>query len=307
MMRLRVAVLGASGFGKYHLREFIATGCEIVAILGSSKKSVEKTIKEIYREYSLNVRGYFNLEELLSKENLDAVSICTPVETHFEFSKKCLNKGLHVLCEKPLLSNERIDLAKELIALARNKQRVFTVNTQWQSILEEIEVPKRINKFNFYSEPGTLGEGFIIDHLPHANSLLVKLMPKGGLSNLSFDISSKEDLFVRFDYKNKVNNCKTVFHFKYCANSLRKIIFSINSKEYKRVIGENYSQKLVSEGEEIGIGDPLKKSIGRFIDSIQKNSLPLITVEEILENVILQKDIVERYNNFINNFKEENL
>lgn len=45
---------------------------------------------------------YRSMEEMLEKEELDAVDICTPPNLHASMVKSVLEAGLHVICEKPL-------------------------------------------------------------------------------------------------------------------------------------------------------------------------------------------------------------
>lgn len=45
---------------------------------------------------------YGDLETLLAKEKIDVADICTPTYLHAEMAIKCLEKGVHVLCEKPM-------------------------------------------------------------------------------------------------------------------------------------------------------------------------------------------------------------
>lgn len=46
-----------------------------------------------------------NLDEFLRAENLDAVYIATPNDSHRFLTEKCANAGKHVLCEKPMATN----------------------------------------------------------------------------------------------------------------------------------------------------------------------------------------------------------
>ena len=62
-----------------------------------------------------------DIEELFSKVN--AVNIALPHELHYEYAKKALEHGLHVLCEKPLALKKAE--AEELFDLARAKHLVL--------------------------------------------------------------------------------------------------------------------------------------------------------------------------------------
>ncbi len=54
---------------------------------------------------------YTDLDEMLQKEDLDILDICLPTFLHTEVALKAMNRGIHVLCEKP------VSLAKEDVAL----------------------------------------------------------------------------------------------------------------------------------------------------------------------------------------------
>ena len=47
-------------------------------------------------------RHYLSFDEMLEKEPLDVLDICLPTYLHVEFALKALEKGINVLCEKPL-------------------------------------------------------------------------------------------------------------------------------------------------------------------------------------------------------------
>lgn len=67
-----------------------------------------------------------NYHELLADPELKAVVIATPVSTHFNFARRALLAGKHVLIEKPFTANVRE--AEELIELAEREHLTLMVD-----------------------------------------------------------------------------------------------------------------------------------------------------------------------------------
>jgi predicted dehydrogenase len=65
-------------------------------------------------------------EALFTQSDLDAVVIATPVSTHYSLAVQALNRGLHVLIEKPLCENAAH--GEDLIARAKRAGRVLMVD-----------------------------------------------------------------------------------------------------------------------------------------------------------------------------------
>src|SRR5262245_60790933 len=73
-----------------------------------------------------NVKAYYGMYDLLDREPLELVAINTPNGTHPHLAAKAANRGLHVLCEKPLAM--RVADADALIELCDRKGvRLFSV------------------------------------------------------------------------------------------------------------------------------------------------------------------------------------
>ena len=301
MERLRVAIIGASGIGKFHFREFMNAGAKVTAILGSSPETARKTAQSLGEQFGVTPNAYSDLDNLIKNEKLDAVSICTPAEMHYAQTKKCLESGLHVLCEKPFVLDPlsgNYKLAKQLIELAEKNDQIISVNTQWPAVLRYIRNVtdlSEVKDFSMYMEPGAQGKEMLTEILPHANSLLVKLIPEGYARDIKFWKRCEDETQVSFLYSNKNSECNVGYHFKFKADRPRRVNFSINDQQFEREIGDNYQQMFVSNGKKYLIEDPFKISIGKFVDAIKGRDCPLISTEEILENVRLQEDIVAVY------------
>jgi predicted dehydrogenase len=72
-------------------------------------------------------RWYDSPEDLLAGEPLDFVDICTPPSSHAELTLRALDRSLHVLCEKPLVSSPG-DLRRVTEAAASAGRVLHTVH-----------------------------------------------------------------------------------------------------------------------------------------------------------------------------------
>lgn len=300
MSKLKIAILGASGIGKYHAREYKNAGCEVVAILGSSKEKAINTSNVLKKEFGIQANSYYELETLLENEELDAVSICVPSELHSKHVRICLENDLHVLCEKPFIYNHSISYpeAKNLCSFARLKGKILTVNTQWPSVFSKIKDyygKEKIKKFFISMEPsGIARENLIIECIPHFNSMLLKLFNKIKPKNINFS-SGKDYERINFNYLNNKEKCKIEYLFKKRDIKPSKISFSINNHHFYREIKGDNKQYLVYNGKEsFEIEDPLKVSIRSFVNAVNKQSQPLISETEALENVRLQDILLKK-------------
>jgi UDP-N-acetyl-2-amino-2-deoxyglucuronate dehydrogenase len=108
--KIRVAILGCGRISKNHfgaLSQF-PDDISLVAICDTSKE-VLKTIQE---EFVVN--AYLDLDEMLAKEDLDAVAICTPSGNHSTEAIKIAEAGIHVITEKPMATRwqDGLDMVK---------------------------------------------------------------------------------------------------------------------------------------------------------------------------------------------------
>ncbi|HEY9880229.1 MAG TPA: Gfo/Idh/MocA family oxidoreductase [Leptolyngbyaceae cyanobacterium] len=111
---LRLAVLGLGRWGVHLLRNFLALpGAEVVAVADFHPE----TLARVQAQFSLNqVQCFVEAEETLTLPGLQAVAIATPAATHYPLIKSALQRGLHVLTEKPMTLN--VHEGQELCELA---------------------------------------------------------------------------------------------------------------------------------------------------------------------------------------------
>ncbi|HSQ55566.1 MAG TPA: Gfo/Idh/MocA family oxidoreductase, partial [Gemmata sp.] len=91
-----------------------------------------KGLNKLYgKDAEKKIAQYDNLDTLLAEKTrlgLEAVVIATPLNTHDVIAKKCMDAGLHVLCEK--LMARDITRCKEMIKHAKEKGVLLSIGHQ---------------------------------------------------------------------------------------------------------------------------------------------------------------------------------
>ena len=119
---VRIAIIGYGYWGKNLVRNFYyLDGCHIEYVCEKNKKNAKKCSSS-YPD--INVVSDFEI--LLNNQNIDAIVIATPVDSHYSLSKLALKAGKHVLVEKPLTSSHKE--AKELVDMALEHNKVLMVD-----------------------------------------------------------------------------------------------------------------------------------------------------------------------------------
>lgn len=122
MDKLKVAVVGGGSIAQVaHLRNWSRiSDVELVALCDVDKGKINSLTEKF------NIpRWYFVLDEMLKREQLDALHICTPSLHHFPMAYLALSKGVNVLVEKPIALNSSD--TKKLMDYAESKKLTLMV------------------------------------------------------------------------------------------------------------------------------------------------------------------------------------
>lgn len=122
MARFKFGIIGTGRIGKLHIENLMRyiPEAEVYAaadvMIEHSKEWLEENnIEHVFSDY----------KDLLALEEIDAVVISTPTDTHAEISIAAAEAGKHVFCEKPVdLTVERV---KDVIAAVKKADVVFQV------------------------------------------------------------------------------------------------------------------------------------------------------------------------------------
>lgn len=118
---LRVGVVGIGWAGQQHLAALSAReDVDLVAIAGMETELLQQ-LAEKHAVHS----SYERWQDLLSSAQIDAVTIAVPTALHAPITIAALERGLHVLCEKPMA--ESAERAETMVAAARKAGRVLEI------------------------------------------------------------------------------------------------------------------------------------------------------------------------------------
>ena len=145
MDKLSVAVVGFGYWGPNLVRNFNQLpDCNIKTCCDSNEDKL-KRVNSLFP----HVNATTNLDDVINDPAIDAVAIATPVYSHFEIAKKCLENKKHVMIEKPLASS--VAQCNELIHIAEKNQKILMVG-------HTFEYTAAVNKIKEIIDSGELGE-----------------------------------------------------------------------------------------------------------------------------------------------------
>jgi predicted dehydrogenase len=118
MQKVRTAVVGVGYLGRFHAQKYASLpAVELVAVVDANAGNREQVAAET------GCRAVADYRDILGE--IDAVSIATPTPLHYPIAKHCLERGIHVLVEKPITTT--LEEARSLVDTAARVGRVLQV------------------------------------------------------------------------------------------------------------------------------------------------------------------------------------
>lgn len=123
---IRVLLLG-TGFGaKVHAPGFAGNPAfQLAGVASGHLENAHRTAEQFGMPYASD-----DWKRAIETVDADLVSIATPADLHYPMARAALERGRHVLCEKPFALNQA--QAKDLAGLARSKGVVNVINHEFR-------------------------------------------------------------------------------------------------------------------------------------------------------------------------------
>lgn len=171
MRRFDVGVLGVGYWGRKIVDEYGAIqGVKVKAVSDLSDKNLEycrdrHKVEDLHHDYM----------ELLKDESIVAVNVCLPNSLHFRACKEALERGKHVLVEKPITLNSAD--GQILVDLAEKNNLTLSVGHIYRFNNSLLEV-KRLMDENFFGKVFFLNMTWVNLEPPYADrDVIVDLAP----------------------------------------------------------------------------------------------------------------------------------
>lgn len=116
---MKYALIGCGRISTNHMKAAVNNHLEIVGVCDILPEKMEEILEKHELKEDASIHRYTDYKELLEKEMLDLVSIATESGNHAEIALYCIDKGVHVIIEKPMAMS--IDDANKIIELSEKK------------------------------------------------------------------------------------------------------------------------------------------------------------------------------------------
>ena len=286
-MTIKAGVAGAGSMGRNHARVYsLLEGVELAAVYDSDRARAEA----VTAEFGGTVAG--SLAELA--ELAQAVSVAVPTAAHREVGGELMERGVHVLMEKPIAPN--VDEARALVEISRRTDRILQVGhiERFNPVLRELEKkltrPKFIEAHRLSPFPNRSTDiGVVLDLMIHDLEVILHLVrsPVASIDAVGVPVlTPREDIAnarLRF-----ANGCvANVTASRISPERMRKIrvfqedcYLSLDYQEQSGQIHWREGMEIRRAEVEVEKDEPLKLELASFVASVAGGETPKVTGQQ---------------------------
>ena len=314
MDKVNISLIGVGRMGQFHLN--VVSQINQINLSGIYDAD-ENHLNEISQKH--NIRKFNSLDEAI--DNADAVIIASPTMYHFEIAKKAVEKGKHVLVEKPM--TETYAQALELEEIVKQKNVILQVghverfNGAVQELHHIIEKPylieaRRLAPFT----PRITDVGVVFDIMIHDLDIVTSLVKKPivrfsasgkRIRTKNEDIASAllefEDSTIATISASRVTQEKirtlaisteeAYFILDYATQDITIHRQAASQSNIKTSIGINYKQESIIERVFIHRDNPLKLEDEHFANCILGKDKRFVSIEDDVNTIKLTEAILK--------------
>lgn len=308
---IRTAVIGVGYLGRFHAQKYAQVpGSRLVAVVDANADAARKVAAE------LGVRAETDYRAIL--DEVDAVSVAVPTPLHHAVGCAALQKGVHVLIEKPIATT--VAEASELVALAHRRGCVLQVghlerfNPAIVAAVMRLGVPRFVESHRLapFKARGS-DVSVVLDLMIHDIDLIQELVgePIEHIDAVGSTVFSGEtdivNARIRFRGGCVVNTTASRISMKqerkirifqddaYLSIDMQQKVLTVIRKKDAAPV-ESPAQVSIEE-ESFEQGDALLAEIEAFLRAVRDHTAPMVTGEDGLRALETAMQITELVNN----------
>ena len=296
-------IIGPSGIGAVHFREFLNNGFEEIGFIGKSKsknRSFVVNLKKFQNIKIINLKDFKNIK----KFKPDVVSICSPFDKHLSHILKCKKHSKYIIVEKPFIwSKKKLIKGKNLqssLRLLSESNNQIVINLPMVSLAKQIiqkkEVTKNIDyfKFCYFTKGKQKNENIAVDLLPHALSFLLTILKK---KIINFNIINVKKLKSSWSCEIKIDNMICIFQFTQDLFRKESILkFSLNNNHYVRhqkdIDGKRINYLVKNNRKKISLNNPMNEYLCYLLKSFNNKNKIKINNNLVLKIMKIKEDLL---------------
>jgi predicted dehydrogenase len=316
--KLRVAVIGVGHLGEYHVQKY--KGLPGVELVGVADVDGDR-VNEIAQRY--DTKAYGDHRDILGM--VDAVSLAVTTEMHFEVAKDILQRGIHMLIEKPITYDLRE--ADTLINMARQQDLVLQVGLIERFNPAIVKMERMLNnpvfieshRMNLFTKRG-LDVDVVLDLMIHDLDIILHIVPsevkeihavgmpvitdKTDIANvrLIFENGTAANLTASRVSGKMLRKIRVFQPDAYISADCGKRQLTVISLDSEKKDSDDFPQVGTSK-EEYSETDPLNDEISSFINAVANGSDPVVSGEDGRNALRVALNIIDQIERGCKNFK----
>ena len=286
---IRVAVIGAgrtrNGTGPFLAAFCAQAGAEVAAVHTNRAESAAAVLDRLRTHQTREAVAYTDPARMLESEALDALVIASPATTHAPWLEAALERGLPVLCEKPLVWGlpDPGGAARRLAEGFREAGLWLAVQAQWPQTLPTFrhlhpDAPACPARFEMGLAPPATGLDMLVESLSHPLSLLAHLAPDPEATLVGVRVRRvAQNWEVRFGYRARGARIEARIDVLHAPEQPRPAWYALDGYRVDRIVEmEPYRMWFDAGGHMVPLPDPTRMLVRSFLDDVASDRPPAL-------------------------------
>lgn len=314
MENIRVGVIGVGNMGERHCRVY--SGFRNTELVGVADLNA---VRGQIVAANYEVHYFEDFERLLAE--VDAVSIVTTTPSHFNLALAALERGVHVLVEKPI--TETLDQAKQLVAAAEQAREVLQVGhierfnpvfTELKNVVSGMRLiainVRRLSPFDISNTDVDVIRDLMIHDLDLMSNLVGQDFDNLNAWGRSISTNAIDHAVTSFSFREgpivtltasrvteqKVRLIEVIAEGAYIEADLLSKSLMIHRRTFPQYVGRNagkYRQESVIERIHVPMIEPLMLELSHFLECVREKKQSSVPGQDGLYALQLAQTISE--------------